>query len=95
MPSEANVFLKALKTLALFEFIPTEQILAKLNLVCDKNEIDPCACDKKSNLKNLVSNMGIMLIFGFLGLVFLTLILFVSIAGRRNTRIKALIQRMK
>ena len=95
LPSEAEVFLRALKTLALFEFIPTEKILAMVNLVCDKNEIDPCACDKQSNLGNLVSNMGIMLIFGFLGLILLTIILVLSIAGRKSTRIKALIQKLR
>ena len=84
LPNEAQVFLKTLKTLALFEFLPTEEILSWLDLVCDQAEIDPCACDKNSNSGNLVSNMGIMLIFGLFGLIVLVLVLIASIFGKKS-----------
>lgn len=84
LPNEAKAFLKTLKTLALFEFLPTEEILSMFDLVCDKNEIDPCACDKNSSSGTLVSNMGIMLIFGLIGLILLILVLIASIVGQKS-----------
>ena len=75
-------FILSLKMLALFEFIPTQEILAWLGLVCSSDcqeavpEEDRSGVNRLSSSDNWLTNGGILLLGGFFFIIVCLLIVF-------------------
>ena len=78
MPTETEIFLEALKTLALFEFLPTDQIDDTIKGWLGIEN------DDSGEQKSWFDDLAVVMIFAFV-LLFLFLILLIGILFRRHS----------